>query len=83
MARALDVPGVSRRRVLRALVSICADGWPANVREVADGAGLRSSGSAHRLLLDLEEMGLAQPNPRWPSRRGGWKPTEEGIREAE
>lgn len=65
----------AQTRTLAALKRICADGWPANVREVQIAAGHANPSTAHKHLESLEQAGLAQTNPRQTTRRGGWRPT--------
>lgn len=70
---------VRQRRVYTALVEVCADGWPATVREIGKAAGLFSPGSVHETLIELEHLGLAWTNPRQTTRRGGWRPRPKGA----
>jgi repressor LexA len=60
-------------RVLEALRSVTADGWPATVREVMLEAGLASPSTVHAHLVALERLGLAETNR---SRRMGWRPVK-------
>jgi SOS-response transcriptional repressor LexA len=71
----------SQSNVLFALRRVCADGWPASVREVAAEAGLASTQTAHARLCELGELGYAETNPRQATRRGGWRPTAAGLRQ--
>lgn len=69
-------PTAGQTKTLAALKRICADGWPATVREVTAEAGYASTQTAHGHLEALERAGLAETNPRQPTRRGGWRPTK-------
>ncbi len=71
----------AQARVLAALRRVCADGWPANVREVAEEAGLASAGNTFERLVQLEALGLVETNPRQPTRKGGWRPTPLGLQQ--
>lgn len=60
---------------LVAVATICKDGWPASVREVAAYMQRGVSG-AHYALTVLEALGFVERNPRF---RGGWKITDRGY----
>lgn len=64
----------ARTRVYEALLEITADGWPATVREIQAKLGAAGPATIHHHLIELEREGVIQTNPRWPSRRGGWRP---------
>lgn len=59
-----------QRECWEVLIRLTADGWPVTVRKFGEAMGYTSSASAHRMLVRLEELGLAERRDR-----KGWRAT--------